>query len=435
MLQGGSSRQDSLAENPMITVILFYFFLFTFWLENVFGFSLSPIKGLSLLNVSYYLLLFNWGASALRKRVLFEPNSVNKYLSILACVIVTSIPIKLGLREVDNISLMGELLNLKGWLNPILLFFILYNTLDKEHHCSLALLGLILFMGVVSISTIAAQAGLVHLPGTKVMAGRAAGFAEPNQLAACLVLFLPILASGVLFGDGKRKKLFSLILILLLLIALVITGSRGGIIALGCCILVYFWIFSRKRLLRFSSLLFTVFLAFPLLMVSVFVLTPETVRESVATRFDPSTAANASELTSGRTTLWVNGFQLFLQSPLYGHGMATFVPLMKKNFPIWANSHNDYLLYLVHHGIVGLGLFLLVLGSLFHQSWQITNRAEDRATSILALSYFSGLAGFAVAMFGVNIIQPLYLFWAYSAIVLKIDQLPLPPQVIHHAYR
>lgn len=421
----------------MITLVLFYIFLLVFWLENVFGFSLSVVIGLSLLNIVYYLLLLNWGMVALSKRTLFTPNKVNKYLFLLACVVIASIPIKMGLREVDN-SLLEELFHLKGWLNPILLFFILYNTLDEQRHCRLALQGLIVFIGVAAISTIAAQAGLLHLAGTKIMDGRAAGFSEPNQLAACLVLFLPALVSGSLFADGKKKALPS-IFVFLTLISLLITGSRGGILALIFSGVVYFWVFSRKKLIRFSSLILIIFLASPLLAVSAFVAIPEDVRQSITTRFDVSTSESVSEITSGRTILWKNAFQLFLQSPLYGHGQATMIPLMKKNFPVWANSHNDYLLYLVHHGIIGLTLFLMVLGSLFHQSWQLGERAESRAIVVLALSYFSGLAGFAFAMFGVNIMQPLFLFWAYSAIVLRTGSLSAPqsstsPLQVTHAH-
>jgi O-antigen ligase len=130
-----------------------------------------------------------------------------------------------------------------------------------------------------------------------------------------------------------------------------------------------------------------------------------------------------SELTSGRTLLWSRGFKLFLESPIYGHGQDTFIPLMKKNFRIWGNSHNDYLLYAVHFGLIGLAIFLLIYFSLYREAKNLINAATDKKIKFIAISYLAGLASYMVAMFGVNIIQPRYLFWAYSAVVLKYAQL------------
>lgn len=407
----------------MISVILFYFFLFSFWAENVLGFKLTSIHGASLMNFSFYLMLMAWCFTVVRKKRLFEFNRINGYLLLLFGVIAATIPIKFLFNEVPGITLWGELTLLKGWLNPVLLFFILYNTLDDERHCRLVLFGLFVFFAVTVVTAISASSGFLQLGTIKVAQDRSAGFAEPNQYAAYLVLFLPVMFSGALFAGTKKKKIIFGALIFLACISLLITGSRGGVLSLFFAICVYLFTFSRKRLLRPGVFILVLLFGLPVLAASTYLVAPDNVKKVVLARFDPSKAKDTNELTSGRTVLWANGFQLFLKSPIFGHGSGTFIPLMKKNFRIWGNSHNDYLLYLVQYGIIGLGLFLMVLWSLFRGSWLIARDSSDRDLTILALSYFAGLSGFAVAMFGVNVMQPLFLFWAYSAVVLRNGQL------------
>jgi len=410
----------------MISVLFFYFFLIAFWIENVFGFKLTPIHGVSLLNLSIYLLLISWAIRVIKTRKLFEPAKVNKYLVLLFLVVLVSIPMKYLMNELPNLSLYEELVSLKGWLNPILVFFILYNVLDDEKQCRYAMGGLLVFLVVTIVSAIAVYTGGFELGKLKIAKERSAGFAEPNQFAAYLVLFVPLFISGLLFG-GYRKKLFSVFIIFGVMISLFITGSRGGMISLLIAVLVYFYIFRALRLLRLWALILTLCFGIPLFGASAFFFAPEKARKTVMERFDPTKAKDTDEFTAGRISLWKNGFRLFLDSPVYGHGQATFIPLMKKNFRISGNSHNDYLLYLVHHGVIGLGLFLMVLWTLFRESWKIGVASERHGLKTLSLSYVSGFSGFVTAMFGVNIIQPLFLFWAYSAIILKYGRLALGP--------
>ncbi len=403
----------------MITVIFFYFFLLVFWLENVLGVHISTIKGISLLNIALYLMLIAWAINIVRKKKIFNPNKLNKYLIILFCVVAASIPVKYLLNEVPHESLFQELIYLKGWLNPVLLFFILYNTLDNERHCRLALGGLLVFFTITVLSTIGESTGILHIGKLKIVQeSRSAGFAEPNQYAAYLVLFLPLLFSGALFSTGIRK-LLSIMLIFLAIISLIITGSRGGIISLVFACVVYCYVFASKKLIKLRTILIVILIGLPLLGGTGFLLSPQNVREKFLERFNPTHTSNADELTSGRITLWTNSLKLFFKSPVFGHGQNTIHALMKKYFSTAGNSHNDYLLYMVHFGIVGLIIFLLILWTLFRQTWLFSEHSVDNYFVILSLSYFSGLAGFSLAMFGVNIIQPLYFLWAYSAIILR----------------
>ncbi len=407
----------------MLTVIFFYFFLLVFWLENVMGLKISNIHGLSLLNIALYALLVVWAINIIKKRKIFNSGKLNGYLIILFFIVAFSIPVKYILNELPHDSLTQELIYLKAWLNPVILFFVLYNTLDNDKNCKLILNGLIFFFIVTVISTIGEATGIIQIGKLKIVQeSRSAGFAEPNQYAAYLVLFLPLFFSITLFSSGW-KKIYSITIICLACISILITGSRGGIISLIFTIITYLYIFTSQKLLRIKKLLLIFIIGIPVLGTSAFFLTPANVRHNVIERFNPNMTSNTYKFTSGRTVLWKNSFELFLESPFWGHGQETIIPLMKKKFPIWGNSHNDYLLYLVEYGIIGLAAFLLILFSLFKESWINSLFCNDKWIQILSLSYFAGLSGFALAMFGVNIIKPRFLFWAYSAVILRLGHL------------
>ncbi len=410
----------------MLTVLLFYFFLLALWLEIVLGFKLTQVTGLSLHNIAFYLLFLAWAIKVIRKKKIFEPNRVNKYILLLFAVVCVSIPVKFLLNEVPDISLFKEIVSLKGWVDPILLFLILYNTINDEKSSRWVMAGLIVFLVVTMISAIGISTGLFQLGRLKVVhGGRSEGFVEPNQYAAYLVLFFPVLFSGALFADTKKKQILFVLLIFIAFVSLLITGSRGGAISFVFATCVYLFIFSRSGLIRPGVLILSLAVVVSILGASTFILAPKNIQDLVVERFDPAKAKSADEYTSGRLTLWSEGIKLFYKSPIFGHGQATFIPLMKKNFHIWGNSHNDYLLYLVQYGVIGLGLFLMVLWSLFRESWAVAKSAANQRIRCLILSYIVGFAGYALAMFGVNVIQPRFLFWAYSAVVLRYGRLYL----------
>lgn len=413
----------------MLTVVLFYFFLCAFWLENVIQLKIATIIGLSLQNIIFFLLFLVWAITCIKKRKIFESNRVNKYLFLLFVVICVSIPLKYLLNEVPDLNLFEEMVSLKELLNPILLFFIFYNLINDMKSCKHVMAGLIVFLIITMISTFAISTGLFQFGYLNVVSKRSSGFGEPNQYASYLVLFLPLLFSGALFADTKKKRTLSVAVNIVALICLLMTGSRGGVISLFFCVCVYLFVFSRQGLIRPIVFILVLLVGIPVLGASAYFFAPSHVKEIVVNRFDISKVRDRDELTSGRNILWANGFQLFLESPLFGHGLATFIPLMKKNFHVYGNSHNDYLLYLVHYGVIGLGLFLMVLWSIFRESMHIVRHTSDAELRILSLSYFAGLSGYAVAMFGVNVIQPQFLFWVYTAVLLKYGRLVKPLEI------
>lgn len=402
--------------------LLIYLFLGSLWAENVLGFKLTDVRGLSLLNLSFYFLLLAWAGEVIKKKTVFQASRVNATLILFMLVMITSIAVKQFIGQIPSPGLLWELSHLKGTLTPLLVFFAFYNVLNTERDCHKALRALLIFVLIAVVTAVAVSLGMISF-GMRWLSGggdRGAGFTEPNQDAAMLVLFMPLLYSQFLSPGSKTGRLFAGGFLFLAFASLVFTGSRGGAISLVAATIVYVIAATRRGFIRVGSSIFVFLVVLPLLASLALFAAPSNIRESVMTRFDPSQSQDSTELTSGRDIIWAQGFELFLENPVVGYGQATFIPLMKSRYAIWANSHNDYLLYLVHYGLIGLSLFAATLWLLLQESRRLCNMAEKPSTRMLALSYMAGLCGYAVAIFGVNIIHPQLLFWLYSAVVMKL---------------
>ena len=157
-------------------IILIYFFLFAFLAENTLGFSsIIKVKGLSLPNLSLYLLLLGWAFNILIKRKLFEWNSLNKYLILFIFLVILSIPYKILLDEIPDISLKQEIIWLKNWVEPFIIFFIMFNILDDKNTCKKALLGLGILLLITALSGPLTSLNIVNL-GRASSSGRASRF-------------------------------------------------------------------------------------------------------------------------------------------------------------------------------------------------------------------------------------------------------------------
>jgi len=412
-----------------MAVILVYLFLFVFWAERVLGLGFSQIKGLSFLNMCYYLLLLAWALKIVKKRKVFEPNNVNKYLILMIVVVLVSIPIKILLDEIPNISLMGEIIMAKNWTNPLILFFILVNIIDNEKACNNIQMGLVLFLLFTVLSMLLIIYEVVEIGTLRVDSGRSAGFSEANQYAAFLVLFIPLLFSFFLNQKSSLPKAISAFILIITLIGLFVTGSRGGTLSFLLSIIVYLLILKREKMIRIATVIFIVLTLLVVGGIS-YVVVPVIVREGVSTKFDPSDCDDLNDYTSGRIGLWHNGIKLFIESPIFGHGQQTIVPLSKlRGFPTAGNSHNDYILHAVQYGSIGLVIFLMLFTKVFQHVWHHFNITTDSWSKYLYASYLAGFLGYAFAMFSVNLFAPRYLFWMYTAIIYKYSQLEMTKRV------
>ena len=218
--------------------------------------------------------------------------------------------------------------------------------------------------------------------------GRPAGFLDDPNLAANFCS-LALLSTLFLIQDAPRKYLYLIIFVLGL--ALFISLSRGAVFSLVGAVIIYLSLCQYKKLPWSRALLtFGLILVFSFLVSSV-ILGSQSGLSGLSINDRP-------ESLSDRFDMWRSAWEMFLEHPLLGTGLGTFVlryPALRA--PTEASStgffaHNDYLQILAELGVLGfiawfiIPLTLLVLAV---RSYLQTDKKIDTGIHCLAISAVS----------------------------------------------
>ena len=409
-------------------IIPIYLVFITFIIDQALGKVGFSVKGLSLFNLTIYLLMFVWALDVIiKKQKIFQTNNVNKNLILMILIVVLSIPIKMYHGEIPGISIKSEIIDFKQWINPILLFFIFFNIINDKKTCNRALFSLCLVFVVAILLQLSATFGITHYAAQSIDEhGRAGGFAAAGVFAVSLVLLLPFALSGsFLMKKGSLFKVGCIVLLFLTLMGLVNAGSRNGALSFLVGMLVYLLILKREKIMGMLPIVFLIIMVV-FVGAMAFVVSPPSVKKVVIERFNPSTSEDLEHYSSGRLLLWANGLKLFMERPVLGHGQDSFEMLsVLRGFFYVSAPHNDYLRCLVEFGIVGLAVFLLIFFKIFQNVWQSFNATTSPWEKLLYLSYISGFFGYLTGMFFTNMGAARYIFWIYTAIIYKYVQLDM----------
>lgn len=223
-------------------------------------------------------------------------------------------------------------------------------------------------------------------------------YANPNDLAAfCLLQFS--LAAGVLVTEHQRwARVAAGIGMFLLPVLVVLTGSRGGFIALIALALVAF----RKQVGRFRWLS-----AVAVVAVLAYFIVPDKVWHRLGTIRDVDQVNTASQReaessTAQRVEIWKVASTIAIEHPLTGVGLGAYADAhydyaQRPEFSPIAFGHRDahstYLRMAAELGVVGLMLFLGLVASTLADA-ERTRRVARRTHPRLAMQLFYMEAGF-----------------------------------------
>jgi O-antigen ligase len=223
---------------------------------------------------------------------------------------------------------------------------------------------------------------------------------NPNQLAAALILPLIFSLDLVLWGHGPHLrpgtwKLVGAIGALLVSVALIMTGSRGGVIAAVTAfllILIFTWRWHPEARRSVIRLVGGVFVTVALLGFASFVattLSPEG-RWPDLTSIDPVQRLTSTQAgSSGRTDIWTTGYAACRQFCALGAGVGNFPTVFtdlfatsgaERNVGLARPGHNLYIEVAVETGFVGLTL----LGFAFASEWMALRSTGSFAPSLAA---------------------------------------------------
>jgi O-antigen ligase len=225
------------------------------------------------------------------------------------------------------------------------------------------------------VSSVAALVGFFRNTGLNNGRYTGMGF-NPGDLAFILALAIPI--SLYLAVQERRKILVWLagVTTVLSFCAIVLTASRGSMIACIPSIVILPLLFPNLRWGR--NLLMLTFLA--LAGIGAWLYMPQTSWSRLSTI--------GSEITSGtlneRTMIWQIGWQIFGQAPFQGVGSEAFAGTAEHSLGLASDSrsemgtsasrlaaHNTFFSILLEEGAIGFSLFFVLLVALILSAWRL----------------------------------------------------------------
>lgn len=199
-----------------------------------------------------------------------------------------------------------------------------------------------------------------------------ATFGNAN-IAGAWFSVLAIMSTYYLYQVRTRwKKAVYLALIAIFVSSLLMTSSRGAIIALMCAMFVYFY-FSFKHLRVALTVAFAA-------VVTMLFLYPSLLPRSDLLR----------ESLLDRLTIWKICLRLFMQHPIEGVGLANtyFVDAIRFGYYRIAHAHNTVLAMFVELGTIGGAIFLWMHWSLAKYVFYLKKLNHRSVPVILALFSF-----------------------------------------------
>ena len=200
---------------------------------------------------------------------------------------------------------------------------------------------------------------------------------DPNDIALVLATFFPVVVFLFLSASFKGRLLFGLVL-LSLVVAVIKTGSRGGVLCVAVAGLLLLLQPTRLGVPKWCKIG---------LLILTLALFMSPVAETVKTRWQTLLSGEDYNLNqtgeggTGRLDKWRSGAALFLENPITGVGIGnsgTALGMATKN---WLTIHNSYLQIGMELGVAGLLLFLAVLLAIWRNCTQAIRFLENSKNS------------------------------------------------------
>ena len=211
---------------------------------------------------------------------------------------------------------------------------------------------------------------------------------NPNDLALMVNLLLPLTVGLFLAANEPWQRMVLFGAVCVEAATVVLTYSRGGAITLGVIVLAYIWKLRgrRERSWIYAGLLVAL-LALPLLPSSYFD------RMSTITNVQADRTGSAQE----RISDMIIAVKTVLANPVIGAGMGMNMLVMREARGGWLGVHNVYLEHAIDLGLIGLGLFLVLLVSCIRSVADIQRDSRSPELSFLAQGLQISLIAYATA--------------------------------------
>jgi len=387
-------------------VLLYLFYLWTFVLiarPQDFIDTLRHIRPALSIGIAV-LILFSIHHSQYRSNV-FSNRQCRLYQCLLMTMII-SIPFACYRRGAFEFFFTKYILT-------AIFFFLFYKIIDDAKKISF----------VIGIACFGTSMYLMNaLYSGEMVSGRLkfGDMLDPNDMAFFAISFLPFNLLFLSKENNAWKKLVSVINLVLGIMVILMTGSRGGIIALSIVLLML--LFARSQIMKLSYKIIIIVMTAVALIYGGSMIDLSRYK----TIIDIGEDYNVWDET-GRMEIWNRGIDLMLSSPLTGVGVSCFSEAIGQQRKeqglqeLWQSPHNSLIQIGAETGILGLILFVLIS----YRAYRIYDKpnnsmTSDREIKISKLAKMSFSGHFVSSMF---LSQAYSLYWVFfialSAILIR----------------
>ncbi len=263
-------------------------------------------------------------------------------------------------------------------------------------------------------------------------------FINPNHFAGMIELILPLALAQLLFARMEREqRALWLFASVVMTAAVILSLSRGGMLALGVELIAFFiiGILSRRRakseahgrrLLQVRGALL------PFALAAVAVMTLWIGYDQLAVKWQAARQGSREVSLAKRLEIWRDSWQMFRNHPIWGVGLGAYPTA----YPFYGRSsaererveqaHNDYLQLLTDGGLVGavIGLwFLIELLIAVRRQWRapVATRSLERSLTIGGSVAVIGLLVHSFTDFNLQITSNALLFLLAIAFATSLD--------------
>ena len=349
-------------------IVLFIMLLGVFILGTISPAEGGAITGLSLRNVTLYTA----GLLLIMTEVLGGRLSRKTFTGLgFAIVILVAITASIFYAQYQGIyggTLLDNFRSAKSLVfEPALLYGLAFLLIDTREQGERYLLLLIIVLGVLNCAAaIGAEFGVElfqvdkHYNVEVESAKRLTGFTGNPNKTAYLICVLAIFQYYFYKFHKSQLVRYSLAIIMVgELVVVLLSGSRGGLLVLVVVIM-----FLSYRL-RDMKMVYAAVLLTPVL-VGVLMISESSLISNAIDRMESLGSHNTSLVMGSRNVIWSALLSDYQGSSfgikLFGNGFGA-----SKYMGFRGSPHNMYLMVLVEFGVIGLGLFIYFIFSLFRR--------------------------------------------------------------------
>ncbi len=292
--------------------------------------------------------------------------------------------------------------------------------ITRFSHFSYVRLGIMISgvsIAIVALNNKMNGIGLVE--GTRVTISRElrSQLGDPNDLSLVLMFPVSFLAAEMFDSDGSKfRRVFAALGLILAISGVIATQSRGGL--LGIAAILSFFLYQKVK----NPVVVGCFAAAGMVILMLFA--------GIADRQSGGAQeGGVDESAMGRLYAWQAAINMALADPLTGVGINNFFVNYYFYSPHWDGKnhavHSTWFQVLGETGFVGLGIFLLVIASIYKslsRVFSINKLLNNNEISVNANALKAGLIGFMIA--GTFLTQaftwPLYIILALTIALEKL---------------